>query len=47
MAVIPKVIGANGIIPNGLVKGREDLEIRGQVKTIQNTALLRLGRILR
>ena len=36
-----------GMIPQGLVKGLEDLEIRGQVETIQTTALLRLARILR
>ena len=33
--------------PKGYVKGLEDLEIRGQVKTIQTTALLRSARILR
>ena len=33
--------------PKRLVKGREDLEIRGQVETIQTTALLRSTRILR
>ena len=40
------VIGAFGKIPRGLVKGLEDLEIRGQVETIQTTTLLRLARIL-
>ena len=45
--VIPIVIGAFGTIPKGLVKGLEDLKIRGLVETIQNTALLRLTRILR
>ena len=39
--VIPIVIGAFRIISKGLVKELEDLEIRGQVKTIQTTALLR------
>ena len=31
VTVIPIVIGALGIIPKGLVKGLENLEIRGQV----------------
>ena len=35
------------IILEGLVKGLEDLEIIGRVKTIQTTALLRSARILR
>ena len=34
-------------IPKALVMGPEDFEIRGQVETIQITALLRLTRILR
>ena len=34
-------------IPKGLVKGLEELEIKGQVETIQTTALLRSARILR
>ena len=38
------VIGELGTIPKGLVKGLEDLEIRGQD---QITALLRLARTLR
>ena len=39
------VVGVLGTIPKGLlVKGLEDLEIRGQVET---TALLRSARILR
>ena len=41
MTVIPIVIGALGTIPKGLEKGLEDLEIGGQVKTIQTTVLLR------
>ena len=45
--VIPIVIGALGTIPKGLVKGDEDLEIRGQIETIQTTALLRSVRIPR
>ena len=39
--VIPTVICALESIPKGLMKGLEDLEIRGQVDTIQTSALLR------
>ena len=45
--VIPIVIGAFDTVSKGLVKGLEDLEIRGQVEAIQITALLRSARILR
>ena len=38
------VIGALGTIFKGLVKGREDFEIRGQVGTTQTTAFLRSAR---
>ena len=41
------VIGALGTVTKGLLKGQEDLEIRGQVVTIQTTALLRSARIPR
>ena len=41
------VIGALGTIPLGLMKGREDLEIRGQVGSIQTTSFLRSARILK
>ena len=47
VAVIPIVIGALWTIPKGFVKGLEDLEIRGQVQTIQTTALLRSPKTLR
>ena len=47
MTVIPIVVGALGTIIKGLVKGLEDLEIRGWLETIQTTALLRSARILR
>ena len=47
LTVIPLVIGALRTVPRRLVKGLKDLEIRGQVETIQNTALLRSARILR
>ena len=43
---IPIVIGPFGTVSEGLIKGLEDLEIRGRVETIQTTALLRLARIL-
>ena len=45
--VIPIVTGALGTISNSLVKGLEDLEIRGLVETIQTIALLRSARILK
>ena len=47
VTVMPVVVGALGTIPRGLVKGPEDLEIRGRVETIQITSLLRSARILR
>ena len=45
--IILIVICALGTIPKGLVKWQEDLEIKGQEKTIQTTALLRLVKLLR
>ena len=47
VTVILIVIGALGTVIKELVHGRENLEIRGQVETIQTTALLRSARILR
>ena len=47
VTVIPIVIGTLGTIPKGLIKGQEDLEIRGQVETIQTIVLLKSARILR
>ena len=44
---IPIIIGALGTVTKGLVQGLEDLEITGQLETIQATALLRTARILR
>ena len=41
------IIGALGTVTKELVKGQEDLQIRGRVETIQITALLRSTRILR
>ena len=45
--IIPIVIGALGTVTKGLLKGMEDLEIKGLVETIQTIILLRLVRILR
>ena len=47
VTVKPIAVGALGTIPKGLVMGLEDLEIRGQVETIQTTTLIRSARILR
>ena len=44
---IPIVIGAFGTVTKRLLKGLEDLEIGGQVETIQTTALLKTAKILR
>ena len=45
--VITIVIGTLRMISKGLVKGLEELEIGGQVETIQTTELLGSARILR
>ena len=45
--LIPIIIGALNTVTKGLIKGLEDLEIKGRVETIQTTALLKLARILR
>ena len=45
--MITIVIGALGMISKGLVKRLKDLEIRGQVETIQTTDLLKLVKIMR
>ena len=47
VTIVPIVIGVFGTVTKGLLKGLEDLEIGGRVKTIQTTALLRTARILR
>ena len=47
VTVIPIAIGALGTVIKGLIQGLEDLNIRGQMETIQTTALLRSARILR
>ena len=45
MKVIPILVGTFWTILKGLVKGLEDLDIRGQVDTIQTTTFLRSIRI--
>ena len=47
VTIIPIVIGAFGTVIRGLLKGLEDMEIRGRVETIQTTTLLKMVRILR
>ena len=47
MTLIPIVIGALSTVIKGLIKGLEDLEIRGWLETIQMTVLLKSARILR
>ena len=47
VTIIPIVIGAFGTVTKELLKGLEDLEVGGRVETIQTTALLKTGRILR
>ena len=47
VTIVPIVIGAFGTITKGLLKGFGDLEVAGQVETIQTTTLLRTARILR
>ena len=41
------MIGADGTVTKGLLKGMDDLEVGGRVETIQTTILLRTARILR
>ena len=45
--IIPVVIGCFSTVTKGLLKGLEDLEVGGQVETIQTTTLLRTTGILR
>ena len=44
---IPIVIGAFCAVTKGLLKGLEDLKVRGRVELIQTITLLRTARILR
>ena len=46
MTVIPVVVGALGTVLIGLEKRMKELKIRGRIKTIQVTALLKSARIL-
>ena len=47
VTVIPIAIGVLGTVTKELVQRLKDLEIRGRMKTIQTTSLLRSARILR
>ena len=47
MTIMPIVIGSFGTVAKGLLKGLEDVEVDGRVKTIQTTTLLRTVKILR
>ena len=47
VTIVTIVIGAFGTITKGFLKGLEDLEVGGRLKTIQMTALLRTVRIQR
>ena len=47
VTIIPIVIGAFGTVTKGLQRRLEDLEVGGQVETIQTTALLRTARMPR
>ena len=47
VTIIPIVIGDFATVAKGLPKGLEDLEVGGQVETIQSTAFFRTAKILR
>ena len=47
VTIIRIVIGALAKVTKGLLKGLEDMEIRGRVEIIKATTLLRMARILR
>ena len=47
VTVIPIVIGALGTVTKGLIKGVEDLGMRGRMETIHITALSRSTGMLR
>ena len=47
VTIIPIEIGAFGTVTKRLLKALEDLEVSGQVESIQTTTLLRTARILR
>ena len=47
VTIIPTVIGALDTVTKRLIHRLEDLEITGQMETVQTTALLRSAGILR
>ena len=47
VTIIPIVIGTFGTVSKGLLKGLEDLQVGGRAKTIQNSTLAIMARILR
>ena len=47
VTIIPIMIGTLDTFIEGLLKGLEDLKLRGRVETIQTTTRLRSARILR
>ena len=47
VTIISIVIGTLRTVTKGLVQGMRDIQIKGPVKAIQTTALLRSARILR
>ena len=46
VTIVPVGRGAFGTVTKGLLKGLNDLEIRGRVETIHTIALSRTARIL-
>ena len=46
VTIMPIVIGAFSMVPKGLLKGLEDMEVGGRVESIQTT-LLKTARILK
>ena len=47
VTVTPIVVGVFSAVTKGLIKGLEDLEIKGWVETLQTAAILKSARILR
>ena len=43
VTIVPIVIGAFGTITKGLLKGLKNLEVGGQVETIQNDSITKNG----
>ena len=46
MTLVPIIVGIIGTVSGNMVKRRDDLEIRGTMRTIQTTALIKLAKIL-